>query len=101
MIYIFMSLFVNVFCNGNGIVEVYDIIIGKLVDRYIVYGYVRYQIVFLREGDYLVINNYIDEVLCLFCFVKNYLIREVQNVFYVSGLIFVLFFVFIIWRWGR
>lgn len=42
MIYIFMSLFVNVFCNGNGIVEVYDIIIGKLVDRYIVYGYVRY-----------------------------------------------------------
>lgn len=100
-IYTPTSSLVNVSCNGNGIVEVYDIITGKLVDRHTVYGHARYQIVLPREGgDYLVINNHTDEVSCSFRFVKNYPTREVQNALYVSGSIFALLLALIIWRWG-
>jgi len=95
------SSLVEASCNGNGIVEVYDIITGERIDRHAVYGHAKYQFVLPREGDYLIINNGTEKVTCSFRFIKNYPTKEVQNAVYVSGSAFALLLALVIWRWGR
>ncbi|ASJ09299.1 hypothetical protein A3L11_08680 [Thermococcus siculi] len=95
------SSLVEASCNGNGIVEVYDVITGKLVDRHAVYGHAKYQLVLPREGDYLILNNGTDKVTCSFRFIKNYPTKEVQNALYISGSVFALLLAFVVWRWAK
>ncbi len=95
------SSLVEASCNGNGVVEVYDIITGELVDKHTVYGHAGYQFVLPREGDYLIINNGTDKLTCSLRFIKNYPTKEVQNSLYISGSSFALLLALVVWRWGR
>ena len=65
------SSLVEASCNGNGIVEVYDIITGEQIDRHTVYGHAKYQFILPREGDYLIINNGTEQLTCSFRFIKK------------------------------
>ena len=93
------SSLVEASCNGNGIVEVYDVITGKLMDRHPIYDHARYQFLLPREGDYLIINNGTEKVTCSFRFIRNYPTEEVQNTIYVSGSAFALLLALVVWRW--
>jgi len=95
------SSLVEASCNGNGIVEVYDVITGEQVDKHAVYGHARYQFILPHEGDYLIINNGTDKLTCSFRFIKNYPTKPVQNALYISGSAFAILLAFIVWRWGR
>lgn len=95
------SSLVEASCNGNGMVEVYDIITGKQIDRHAVYGHAKYQFVIPREGDYLIINNGTDRLTCSFRFIKNYPTKEVQDALYISGSVFALLLALVVWRWAR
>ncbi|CAD5244321.1 hypothetical protein [Thermococcus camini] len=95
------SSLVEASCNGNGVVEVYDVITGEQVDKHAVYGHAKYQFILPGEGDYLIINNGTDKLTCSFRFIKNYPTKEVQNSLYISGSFFAILLAFIVWRWGR
>ncbi|WP_010478684.1 hypothetical protein [Thermococcus zilligii] len=96
------SSLVEASCYGNGSVEVYDILTGKLIDRHPVHGHAKYQLVLPHEGDYLIINNGTEvKATCSFRFLKNYPTKEVQNAVYLSGSVFALLLAFIVWRWVR
>jgi len=95
------SSLVEASCSGNGVVEVYDIITGELVDKHTVYGHAGYQLVLPHEGDYLIINNGTDKLTCSLRFIKNYPTKEVQNSLYISGSAFALLLTFVVWRWKR
>jgi len=93
------SSLVEASCNGEGVVEVYDVITGELVSRKSVYGHLTYQFVLPHEGDYLIINNGTDKLTCSLRFIKNYPTKEVQNSLYISGSAFALLLALVVWRW--
>ena len=97
------SSLVEASCNGNGTIEVYDVLTGKLIDGHPVHGHAKYQLVLPHEGDYLIITNATSKAkaTCSFRFVKNYPTREVQNVIYLSGSAFAILLAFVVWRWVR
>ncbi|NJE53734.1 hypothetical protein [Thermococcus sp. 21S9] len=95
------SSLIGASCSGNGVVEVYDIITGELVDKHTVYGHAGYQFVLPHEGDYLIINNGTDKLTCSLRFIKNYPTKEVQNSLYISGSAFALLLALVVWRWKR
>lgn len=95
------SSLVEASCNGNGVVEVYDIITGKLVSRENIYGHLTYQFVLPREGDYLVLNNGTGKLTCAFRFIKNYPTKDVQDAIYGLGTVFALLLALVIWRWRK
>ncbi len=88
-------------CNGNGVVEVYDVITGGLVNRENIYGHLTYQFVLPHEGDYLIINNGTGRLTCSFRFIKNYPTKAVQNAVYGLGTVFALLLALITWRWQK
>ncbi|MCD6373037.1 MAG: hypothetical protein J7L37_05775 [Thermococcus sp.] len=95
------SSLVEASCDGSGVVEVYDVITGEMVDNHTVSGHDRYQFVLPREGDYLVINNGTSKLTCSFRFIKNYPTEAVQNSLYISGSAFALLLTFVVWRWSK
>ncbi len=95
------SSLVEASCSGNGVVEVYDILNGKLIEGHTIRGHARYQFVLPHEGDYLIINNDTGKVTCSFRFVRNYPTRKVQNAVYLSGSAFALLLALVVWRWVK
>jgi len=95
------SSLVEASCDGNGVVEVYDVITGEMVDNHTVSGHARYQFVLPHEGDYLVINNGTAKLTCSFRFIKNYPTKDVQNAVYGLGTVFALLLALVIWRWRK
>ncbi len=95
------SSLVEASCDGNGVVEVHDVITGEMVDNHTVSGHARYQFVLPHEGDYLVINNGTAKLTCSFRFIKNYPTKDVQNAVYGLGTVFALLLALVIWRWRK
>lgn len=98
-IYTPTSSLVEASCNGEGVVEIYDVITGELVSRKSVYGHLTYRFVLPHEGDYLVLNNGTGKLTCSFRFLKNYPTRDVQNAIYGLGTVFALLLAILVWRW--
>ncbi|WP_457750471.1 hypothetical protein [Thermococcus sp.] len=98
-IYTPTSSLVEASCDGNGVVKIHDAITGKLIDEERVSGHARYQFVLPKEGDYIVVNNGSDKLVCSFRFIKNYPTKTVQNSVYSMGTLFSLLLAILIWRW--
>jgi len=95
------SSLVEASCNGNGVVEVYDVLAGNIVSRESVYEHLTYQFVLPHEGDYLIVNNGTGKLRCSFRFIKNYPTKDVQNAIYGLGTVFALLLALVIWRWRK
>ena len=93
---------VQVSCNGEGNLVIYDGITGKAVDNRSIFGHAEYQFIIPHEGEYNAVNSKMDTTLvCSFRVIRNYPTKEVQNALYISGSALALLLALIVWRWGR